>query len=113
MTVREQLEAAIEDALEVADSDIITAAIALLDEIDGDPDLEDDEREGDAPHLLPAVDGVPMWGIRDLDDEIPELPPLMDGGFGYSLGRLPVYDRCPCCGHLEHAGHLSPVTEFP
>lgn len=83
---RLQLERLIEAAIEAGAYEAAAPAIALLDEMDGDPDFEPEVSE-------PA-----------------ELPPLMDGGHGSQLGRLPVFDRCPCCGREELAAWALPVT---
>lgn len=48
MNPRAQLEAAIEVAIEEGvPAPIVEAAIALLDDLDGDPDLEDGAEDGD------------------------------------------------------------------
>jgi hypothetical protein len=90
MTLRQQLEAAIDDGIDAGA--VVDYAIALLDTIDGDPDFEDIDREPDI-----GEDG--------------DLPPLMDGGFGYGLGRLPIYDQCPCCGHRILECYVQPVLK--
>lgn len=85
MNLRAMVEKAIEAAI---DSGLaVDGAIATLDAIDGDADLEGDVCE----------EG--------------ETPPLMDGGWGYSLGRLPVYDQCPCCGHRTLDCYAVPVLQ--
>jgi len=79
------IDRAIEEGVDVSD------AINLLDLIDDDPDLEDQDRE-------PEV------------GEESELPPLMDGGWGYGCGVLAVFDQCPCCGHRIHEGYILPTV---
>jgi hypothetical protein len=88
-----ELEAAIEAAIEAGAFDLADNAINALDAIEGDPDLE-----GDLPE----------------DDELEagDLPPLMDGGWGYGHGQLPVFCRCPCCGDQHFSCWASPVTTY-
>jgi hypothetical protein len=75
----------------IDDLDIADQVVSALDAIEADADLEDDgEREPE-------------------DGEAPDLPPLMDGGWGYTLGRLEVWEACGCCGHREFAGFVAPV----
>jgi hypothetical protein len=117
MTTRREVERAIEAAIDMGGGEVIDQAIALLDELDGDLDREDDETEGDGCYLLLDDKGAPVqpWRYvdRDLDDEPGDQPPLMDQHLGgYQHGRLPVYDQCPCCGHREFAGYASPVIEL-
>ena len=105
MTIREQLEHAIDLAIEDAVENPALAAavddaIALLDEFDGDADFEG--------YLGERLDAQGHFIVHDPDLEIAEGPPLMDS-VGYGHGCLAVYDRCPCCGRQEHIGYASPV----
>lgn len=78
--------------------DLLDLIIALLDSNEPDCDVEDDEREADADSETSRVHpeyaaAQLMEGIVGADDE---------RGEWFVGGTLPVYDRCICCGHLEH-----------
>lgn len=63
--------ALIERALDAGLHDLADAAIVLLDELEGDADLESEPGEADWRNA-----GLPSHSV-------------------------PVYDMCKCCGHLE------------
>lgn len=79
-------------------SDLLDLIITLLDSNDQDCDLEDDERETDADDETSRVH--PEYAAAQLVEGI--VGNDYERGEWFIGGTVPVYDRCICCGHLEH-----------
>jgi len=83
MPMRSRLHRAVEHAIDLSMLDAASVIIAHLDVMDGDCDLEDDERELETDEDMRGV--VPDMSLRDREWSTP--------GESFYSKRY-----CPCCG---------------